>query len=62
VRQVNRGFAFVAPSAMIRGMVRAVLYIQPLPVPYAVFTELDEGIAWARERATARPLTNFPLP
>ena len=62
VRRVNRGFALIAPSAVIRGMVRAVFHIQPLPVPYAIFAELDEGLVWARDRATARPLTKFPKP
>ena len=61
IRRVNRGFALVAPSAVIRGMVRAVFHIQPLPVPYAIFAELDEGIAWARERAMSRVPTNFPM-
>lgn len=60
MRQVSRGFALIAPSAVIRGLVRAVFHIQPLPVPYAIFAELDEGLAWARERATALPLSNLP--
>jgi hypothetical protein len=60
VRRINRGFAFVAPSAVIRGMVRAVLHIQPLPVPHAVFTDLDEGMAWAEDRATVLRLSKFP--
>ena len=60
IRSVNRGFALVAPSAVIRGMVRAVLHIQPLPVPYAVFAELDEGIEWARQRATIKPSIAAP--
>lgn len=60
IRRVSRGFAIVAPSAVLRGMVRAVLHIQPLPVAHAVFAELEEGMAWARERARARPLSQVP--
>lgn len=61
IRRVNRGFALVAPSAVIRGMVRAVFHIQPLPVPYALFAELEDGIEWARKRATADPALRFPI-
>lgn len=52
IRVVCRGFAIVAPSAVLRGMVRAVLHLQPLPVPHAVFSELDAGIDWAESRTT----------
>jgi hypothetical protein len=57
MRRVNRGVAFVLGSAMIRGLVRAVHHIQPAPVPSATFSELAEGIAWAREVATKAPVS-----
>jgi hypothetical protein len=60
MRRVNRGIAMVSSSAMIRGLVRAVLHLQALPVPSQTFSELAEGIAWARALATAttRPRAN----
>jgi hypothetical protein len=51
MRRVNRGIAFVATSAVVRGLVRAVLHLSPLPVPHAVFSELSEAMQWARQRA-----------
>jgi hypothetical protein len=51
--RVNRGVAFIAPSAVVRGLVRAVLHFQTLPCPHASFTELAAGLEWARLRAAA---------
>jgi hypothetical protein len=51
MRRVNRGIAFIATSAVVRGLVRAVLHLSPIPVPYEVFSELGDGMAWARTRA-----------
>jgi hypothetical protein len=51
MRRLNHGIAFVMPSALIRGLVRAVMYFQAIPVPYDMFNESGSALAWARERA-----------
>src|SRR5262252_2029385 len=44
-RSVRR-LAVVAPSSMVRGMLTAIFWIQPPPVPYEVFSSRDEAAAW----------------
>ena len=41
------GAAFVLPSAVMRGALRAMLWMQPLPVPYRVFGSGSEAVDWA---------------
>lgn len=62
IRAVNVGIAFVASSALIRGLVRAVLHLQPLSVPYASFSELERGVAWARTRTYDAGVSLLPPP
>jgi hypothetical protein len=52
MRRLNRGIAFVAPSTVIRGLVRAVMHFQALPVEYAWFANADEAMEWAGTRAS----------
>lgn len=42
--------AFVLPSAVMRGVLRAILAMQRMPSPYKVFEDEAEGIAWVREQ------------
>lgn len=60
MRAVNLGIAFVASSALIRGLVRAVLHLQPLAVPYESFADLESGMAWARTRAYEAGVSLLP--
>lgn len=53
MQRVVRAIAFITPSALVRGVVRAVLHFQTIPVPYASFSDLEEGVAWAREQMRA---------
>jgi hypothetical protein len=46
--------AFVLPSPLARGVLRAVLQMQPLPVEHRVFRHEAEAAAWSRE-CLARP-------
>lgn len=49
-----RGLAFVLPSPLMRGFLRAVLQLQPLKVPHQVFRDEEPALSWLRERwATA---------
>lgn len=47
--QFTVGIAFVIRSAIIRGAVQAVLWLQPLPMPHAVVTSLEQAEVWAEE-------------
>lgn len=60
MRRVNRGVAFVTQSALIRGLVRAILHLQPLPVPYASFGDVEEAMAWAHVRAASPSRSLLP--
>ena len=48
-----RGIAMVIPSAVIRGVLKVILSIAPMPCPHAVFNELDEANRWAGARIAA---------
>ena len=45
--------AMVIPSAVIRGVLKVILSIAPMPCPHAVFNELDEANRWAGARIAA---------
>lgn len=50
IREFCAGAALVLPSPVMRGVLRAILSMQKMPIPYKVFREEDEGIRWALER------------
>jgi len=52
-RSVRR-LAVVAPSSLVRGMLTAIFWIQPPPVPYEVFGTRNEAIAWALSSGAAK--------
>jgi hypothetical protein len=54
--RLNRGTAFITASAMIRGLVNAVLFFQPFPAPHAFFGTVPEGMSWARARLDGEAL------
>ena len=45
-----RGLAFALPSPLMRGVLHAVLAMQPLGAPHVVVDEEAEAIAWAKGR------------
>ena len=45
-----RGVAFVLPSAIGRGVLRALQHFQPLPVAHQVFGSEEQALAWALSR------------
>ncbi|MET0385823.1 MAG: hypothetical protein ABW321_07685 [Polyangiales bacterium] len=50
LRDTLLGFTFVVSSAVMRGVITAVFWIKPLPVPHAVHTELEEAVHWSLDR------------
>lgn len=50
LRDWCRGLGFSLSTPLMRGVLRAVLKMQPLAAEHAVFSTEDEAIAWARAR------------
>lgn len=44
------GVAFALPSPLMRGVLRGVLMIQPMPCPHSVLGTEAEGVAWVKAR------------
>ena len=44
------GIAFSLPSPLMRGVLRGVLMIQPMPCPHTVVGTEAEGVAWVKAR------------
>lgn len=59
MRRTVRGIALVVESTMIRGLVRAVMHFQDVPVPLEWFATLKEAMPWAAARA-AIPVKTVP--
>jgi hypothetical protein len=55
------GFAFVLKSPVGRGMLKALLWLQPLPQPHYVSSSVPEALAWLKERARASGIMLPPL-
>src|SRR5690606_802456 len=45
IRDGVSGIAFVIPSAVIRGVLTAIFWVQPLEAPYVVVKTREEGLA-----------------
>jgi hypothetical protein len=43
-----RGIGVVAPSPLVRGMLTAIFWLEPLGVPHEVFPTLIEARSWSR--------------
>ena len=52
--------AIVIPSALVRGALTAVFWIQPMPCPYTVVSTMAEAEAWAEEKLRAAGLAVPP--
>jgi hypothetical protein len=50
LRRYSLGAALVIQSPIVRGMLKAILWIQPMPQPHAVFPRVDDALRWLRER------------
>jgi hypothetical protein len=50
LRRYSLGAALVIQSPIVRGMLKAILWIQPMPQPYAVFSTVEGALGWLREQ------------
>jgi hypothetical protein len=50
LRRISLGVAMVFPALWVKGLLRAILWIQPMPQPYAVCSTVPEAMAWIGER------------
>ncbi len=50
LRRQSLGVALVLPSLWLVGLLRAVLWIQPMPQPYIVCSSIEQATPWLRER------------
>jgi len=46
------GSATIAPSALVRGILKAVNWLQPSPEPQVVVATLEEGLRFVEDRLT----------
>jgi hypothetical protein len=53
LRRYSVGAALVIRSPVVRGMLKAILWIQPMPQPYVVCSEIDEALRWLHARFLA---------
>jgi hypothetical protein len=47
IERYCQGVAYVVPNSFLRTMLGLVFKIQPNPVPFKVFSNLDAGLVWA---------------
>jgi len=60
--KLNVGIAFVIPSPMIRGVLKAILWMQPLPQPHVVVASISAAYAWCvlQLKAAGLPVPRVP--
>jgi hypothetical protein len=56
MQQALLGVCFVASSVVMRGVITAVLWLKPMPVPHAVCAEIDQAVQWGLERCSTTGL------
>src|SRR5437868_3691747 len=61
LQRYSVGAALVLQSPLVRGMLKAILWIQPMPQPHLVCSNVDEGLRWLRSRFLAANV-NVQLP
>ncbi len=61
LRRASLGVALVMTSPLARGMLKAVLWIQPMPQPHKICSTVEEALEWVRARfAEARIPVDLP--
>lgn len=54
IRANTVGAAFVLPSAIMRGVLTAILWVQPMACPHNVVASLGEAKLWAKDMVDKR--------
>ena len=61
LRRASLGVALVMTSPLARGILKAVLWMQPMPQPHKVCSTVEEALAWVAGRfADARIRIQLP--
>jgi hypothetical protein len=50
IRRNTAGIAFVIPSALVRGSLTAILWLQPLACQHLVTGDFQKALSWARKQ------------
>jgi hypothetical protein len=50
LRRYSVGAALIIASPVVRGMLKAVLWLQPMPQPHFVTANVDQALDWLRTR------------
>lgn len=50
LRKYSLGVALVITSPVVRGMLKALMWMQPMPQPHIVCGTTEEGLRWLRDR------------
>ena len=53
LRKYSVGAALVITSPVVRGMLKALLWMQPMPQPHYVCSSTAEALVWLRDRLRA---------
>ena len=51
IRRCVHALGVVVPSPTVRGVLTAIFWIEPPPVPHKIFGTTGEATTWARARA-----------
>jgi hypothetical protein len=62
VKQKSLGVALVIPSPMIRGVLKAILWLEPMPQPHKLCSNLEDAVSWVHEKLAAAKLPLPPYP
>jgi hypothetical protein len=54
-RRGTAGIAFVIPSALVRGALTAILWLQPLACPHFVTANFEDGFRSAHQKLASTP-------
>lgn len=60
LRKLTIASVFVVPSTFVRGVLTAILWLQPLPVEHYVASSLSEALEWAEKRLAQEGLAVQP--
>jgi len=60
LRDLTLGSAFVIDSALVRGLLTAILWLQPLPMPHEVCATIEGALDWADTKLKDRGLAVTP--